>query len=153
MGDYRIKIRIYLAEFLYFGEGPLDDKVRGREMFSELERDYPQSFEVLYKVGNLYRLERNFERAGECYKRALDLEPTDMPCILDYLRVLKPNNDQAEIVRVLEKALSPEYVTSENDNAKLQRELELAMRRSAESYFRDQWKFEYADFYVEVIND
>lgn len=135
-----MKIKIYLAEFLYFGEGPAEDCMRGREMFTELERDYPNSLAVLHKVGNLYRMGRNFQRARECYKRALEMEPTVVPCIMDYLELLKKEKDQTEILRVLKKALSPQYVRCDKDNAKLQRELEFAMGRCSEADLDDNWR-------------
>ncbi len=135
-----MKIRIYLAEFLYFGKGRLEENERGRKMFSELEQDYPKSLAVLHKVGNLYRDERKFVRARECYKRALEAEPTVVSCIMDYLKLLKSDKDQAEIVRVLKKSLSPEYVRSNEDHAKLQRELELAMGRSSVADLDDNWR-------------
>lgn len=135
-----MKIRIYLAEFLCFGKGPVEDRMRGRVMFSQLEEDYPNSLAVLHKVGKMYRLGGNFRRARECYQRALEMEPTVLPCVMDYVDLLKSDKDQAGIVRVLKKALSPEYVRTDQDHARFQRELELALARSSEADLDDNWR-------------
>ncbi len=136
VGHWCVRVKLYLVEFLCFGSAPEEDKMRGREMLFALKNDYPDNVPVLHKLGNLYRDDGIVQKARDCYKHALDLDPSFVPCIMDYLRLLKENREKnaflrnrakAEITRVLEKALSPEYVRSDKDTEKLrdeQRELE-----------------------------
>lgn len=126
-----MKVKLYLAEFLCFGAAPEEDKVRGRDMLLELKNDYPDNVPVLLKLGNLYRDNGIVQKASDCYKQALDGDPTLVSCIMEYLQLLKENRRKnaylrnkakAEIVRVLDKALSPEYVLKKKHTEKLRKE-------------------------------
>lgn len=119
-----MKVKLYLAEFLCFGSAPEEDKVRGRDMLLELKNNYPNNVPVLLKLGNLYRDNGIVQKASDCYKQVLDGDPTLVSCIMEYLQLLKENRRKnaylrnkakAEIVRVLDKALSPEYVCVEEE--------------------------------------
>lgn len=130
-GSWEMKVKTHLAEFLYFGKGPTDDKLRGREMLLELERKYLYSLNVLYSVGKLYLEEGDLERARKCYERALKVEPTGGTCLSDYLSLLKRNRrdgDLDEMVRLLKTALSHKNISSDT-NKFFKKQLDFAEKK------------------------
>jgi tetratricopeptide (TPR) repeat protein len=67
----------------------------------------PRATRALIALGNLHRQAGQFERAHDCYQRALELDPENCDALVDLLRHLKSSVPEQEIARIATRANDP----------------------------------------------
>jgi tetratricopeptide (TPR) repeat protein len=81
------------------------------ERFGDAERTFtsvlqadPTNFDVLFNLGTAALRAGHLERAAEVYKRALDLKPDDVDCMIGFARALVDSGKEVPALPLLAKA-------------------------------------------------
>ncbi|ODN01421.1 Regulator of microtubule dynamics protein 1 [Orchesella cincta] len=82
---------VRLAEIYGYGDYPHLDKKQGEILFQECEKRWPDSSMVMHKFGIYYKKNHNWKKALDYFKRGLDMDLDNFPCLMDYLKCVSKN--------------------------------------------------------------
>ncbi|ODN01447.1 hypothetical protein Ocin01_05249 [Orchesella cincta] len=102
---------IRLAEIYGYGDYPHLDTKNGEKLFEECEERWPDSSMVLHKFGKYYQKHNNWIKALEYYRRGLDADVDNFPCLMDYLKCIANNLRDEEQLLILIDQCIPKTIT------------------------------------------